>query len=86
MDNSKVEILLIEFAGASIKNKLAWRHSIYRSAPIGLYCLKAIEPEHIAVIDVPVPQIKDMLGLYGTSPVKNIICRLAEEPDTEDAE
>ena len=84
MDNTKVEILLIEFAGASIKNKLSWRHSIYRSAPIGLYCLKAIEPEHIAVIDVPVPQIKDMLSLYESSPVKSIICRLAEEPDTEE--
>ena len=83
MDNGKIEILLIELAGASIKNKLSWRHSISRSAPIGLYCLKAIDKERIAVIDVPVPQIKDMLGFYKSSQVKTVICRLAEEPDSE---
>ena len=83
MDNGKIEILVIELAGASIKNKLSWRHSISRSAPIGLYCLKALDKERIAVIDVPVPQIKDMLGVYKSSPVKTVICRLAEEPDSE---
>ena len=83
MDNGKIEILLIELAGASIKNKLSWRHSISRSAPIGLFCLKTIDKERIAVIDVPVSQIKDMLPVYKSSPVKTVICRLAEEPDGE---
>ena len=84
MDNGNIEILLIELAGASVKNKLSWRHSISRSAPIGLYCLKAIDKERIALIDVPVPQIKDMLAFYKSSPVKTVICRLAEEPDIEE--
>jgi hypothetical protein len=83
MDNGKIEILIIELAGASVKNKLSWRHSISRSAPIGLYCLKAMDKERIALIDVPVPQINDMLTVYKSSPVKTVICRLAEEPDIE---
>ncbi len=83
MDKGKIEILLIELAGASVKNKLSWRHSVYRSAPIGLYCLKATDSERIALIDVPVAQIKDMLSLYHSSPLKAVICRLAEEPDTD---
>ena len=84
MGNGNIEILLIEMAGASVKNKLSWRHSISRSAPIGLYCLKAIDKERIALIDVPVSQIKDMLAFYKSSPVKTVICRLAEEPDNEE--
>ena len=84
MGNGNIEILLIEMAGASVKNKLSWRHSISRSAPIGLYCLKAIDKERIGLIDVPVSQIKDMLAFYKSSPVKTVICRLAEEPDNEE--
>ena len=83
MENGKIEILIIELAGASIKNKLSWRHSISRSAPIGLYCLKAIDKERITLIDVPVAQINDMLAHYKSSSVKTVICRLAEEPDIE---
>ncbi|MBR4328916.1 MAG: hypothetical protein IKO19_07775 [Candidatus Riflebacteria bacterium] len=84
MGNGNIEIILIELAGASVKNKLSWRHSISRSAPLGLYCLKAIAQERIALIDVPVPQINDMLTVYKSSPVKTVICRLAEEPDNEE--
>ena len=84
MNNEKIEILLIELSGASLKNKLSTRHSISRSAPIGLYCLKAISPEHIGIIDVPVSQIKDMFSIYISSPIKTIICRLAENPDIEE--
>lgn len=84
MSKANNEILLIELAAASVKNKLSWRHSIYRSAPIGLYCLKGLDSDKIAVIDVPVTQIKDMLSLYDSSLVKNVICRLAEEPSTDE--
>ena len=83
METGKIEILIIEMAGASVKNKLSWRHSISRNAPIGLYCLKATAPERIAVIDVPVAQINDMLSLYAKEPLKAVICRLSEQPDTE---
>ena len=83
METGKIEILSIEMAGASVKNKLSWRHSISRNAPIGLYCLKATAPERIAVIDVPVAQINDMLSLYAKEPLKAVICRLSEQPDTE---
>lgn len=83
METGMIEILLIELAGASIKNKLAWRHSIFRSAPIGLYCLKSCAPDRIAVIDTPVAQINDMIGMYAKEPVKAIILRLAEQPDEE---
>ena len=84
MTKLKNEILLIEMAGASLKNKLSWKHSIYRSAPIGLYCLKAINPDNIGLIDVPASQIKDMLSLYDSLSVKTIICRLAEDPDIDE--
>lgn len=84
MNKVKNDILLIEMAGVSIKNKVSWKHSIYRSAPIGLYSLKAIEPDKIGLIDVPPSQIKDIFTLYDSSSIKTIICRLAEEPDIED--
>ena len=83
METGKIEILLIELAGASIKNKLSWRHSLSRSAPLGLYCLKALSPERISVIDVPANQITDMLSVYSEAPLKAVICRLPEEPDIE---
>ena len=83
MGMEKVEILLIELAGASIKNKLSWRHSISRTAPIGLYSLKATVPERIGLIDVPVTQISDMLAVYSDSPLKAVIFRLSENPDTD---
>ena len=81
MGKTNNEIILIELSCGSIKNKLSWKHSIYRSAPLGLYCLKAIAPERIGVIDVPVGQIQDMFGVFEPSSVKSVICRLAEEPD-----
>lgn len=83
METEKIEILLIELAGASVKHKLAWRHSLSRTAPLGLYCLKSSAPERIGIIDVPVSQISDMLGVYASSPLKTVICRLPEEPDAE---
>lgn len=84
MNREKVEILLIELAGASIRNKLAWRHSIFRSAPIGLYCLKQINKDKIDVIDVPVAQIVDNLNTYKNNKIKYIICRLPEDPNIEE--
>ncbi len=83
METGKIEILLIELAGASIKNKLSWRHSLSRSAPLGLYCLKALSSERISVIDVPVSQITDMLSIYSEAPLKAVICRLPEDPDVD---
>ncbi len=84
MKNENKEILLIELAGASIENKLSWRHSIYRSAPIGLYCLQTLDTEKIGLIDVVVPQIKDTLYLYKESPIKEVILRLAINPDCDE--
>ena len=83
METGKIEILLIELAGASIKNKLSWRHSVSRQAPLGLYCLRALSPQRISIIDVPVNQVPDMLSIYSESPLRAVICRLPEDPDTE---
>lgn len=83
MEQGKIEILLIELSGASIKNKLAWKQSLSRLAPIGLYCLKAIAPERIALIDVPVANVADMLKVYSATTLKAIICRLPYEADKE---
>lgn len=78
MASQQPEILLLNIPFAALNSQ---RDSLSRfasrSAPLGLFCLAAIDPERIKVIDSPgLPQISEVLSCYDARTIKAVILHL----------
>ncbi len=82
METPETEIILLSMPADCRLGQPGLNRFPGRPAPLGLYCLAAVSPQRISVVDSVSSQAAiDMLPTGSSSPLKAVICRVSENAD-----
>ncbi len=84
METPETEIVLLSIPADCCLNQPGINRFPGRSAPLGLYCLAAVAPQRVAVVDAVSSQAAfDMLPFGSSISVKAVICQASENSDPD---